>query len=206
MKDHGYVNGDWASEGPAHIALKNKAVMFLMSLGVDDSQIFEEEMIGQYPIDVVGYRRDNSMVMVECETKIDASPPTRGQVSYNVEQYHNGHQLFTLTPVGLHEVVDRQGLVFEPVEEWQTALSPTEERYIGRWVADGAEKAEIPDVDVALRWGRDSGVGEGLSEKMIQDNNERWRANGVEPSAEQPTVYEMASETAPSRTEMEDKQ
>jgi len=185
--EHGYVDALWQTEKSGHVALKNRAYMVLMSLGFSSEQIDEERYFGKKPVDMVGERDDGSLVMVECESYA-SNPPKTGQVSYNGEQYRDGHQTLALTEDGLFELVGAELKHFVP-KNIQTAVSPANSERIGRWRANGIKKSELRE------WPDHRPQPDGVEqtyEGMYADNHRRWKANGNEPLEEQPGLFEMA--------------
>jgi len=202
MKEHGYVDGEWQAEGPEHIAMKNTAAMILMSLGFREDEITEERSLQDGPVDMAAEYEDGSLLLVECETKPRTAPPRENQVTFNKRDFDEGHQVFALIESGLYELVDRQARQFVPVKDIQTKLGAQEKQHVGRWVADGTEKAEIGDPADHVKWSNAHSRGWEITEDMIEDNHSRWRANGVEPQESQPSIWAVVGESdfAPSRT------
>ncbi len=164
--DWPYLDGEWGSEGPGHVRMKNTAVYFLMSLGFDPSNIEEEVELA----DVYAERPDGSAVIVECETShINRWTPG--------DPHENGHKVFVLTPRGLYEVVGQNPAELVAIKGFQATLSPGRTR-IGRWFADGREPSLTPYVDPGHR--PLSGTEHSPYEFKAPAGYNRWRADGKE--------------------------
>lgn len=152
-KEHGFVEGKWASEGLDHVRLKNIATLILLSEGFTLNEIREEVRVDQNPIDIVAEQDDGSLVMIECETRTSNPPPFARDVSYSSSLYKQGHQVLALTPDGLFELCDRREYAFVPCGTIQTSLQTGGEQRIGRWFENEYSTGEIPDVEDDWRWG-----------------------------------------------------
>jgi hypothetical protein len=192
----GFVEGLWGSESAEHVRLKNLATMILLSEGISQDKIREESREYGNPVDIVAEQDDGSLIMIECETEIGSPPPTRYNVSFNQNVFDNGHQVFALTPEGLFELADRGGYIFVPIDSVQTTLQKTGSRALGRWFASTYAIEEIPETREERRWSTTSDRSmkgpQAVRPEKVEDNHQRWRADGVKPDPEQPSIAEIA--------------
>lgn len=159
-----FLDGQSATETDQHMRMKNTAVFWLLSQGIDLDQIYHELSTGYGKLDVAAVLDDGSMIAVEC----DRSTNTAGRRSSMLQ---DGHQVFSLTLDGLYELVGRWGV--KRAIDCQLSLGPSNIPRYGRWFANGRD-ADAVDVGEYGRWSFT-----GQNDTWFEDpRGPRWAANG----------------------------
>lgn len=157
-----------ARETSKHVRMKNTAVYWLISQGLDVEEIEDEAQLesGAFA-DLLVQLDDGSKIIVECEN----SDSLRTMARRRKPALKQGHQVYCLTPDGFYELQGRQGIP-RAINPQLTLSEFTLERY-GRWFANGREADSI-DIAESVKWSTGGIDGESLEDPR----GPRWKADG----------------------------